>query len=794
MSRRARFLTTGVVAIGLLGCLLAPARAADDDFEFAQALYQRGYTDLAEEKFLELLNDPKRSSAEKGEGQYGLALLKRFNALVAALETAERRRKPLPAVLGFFDEADAAFAQFIERNPSHPRVLSAKLDRAKMIQDRADYVNRAIENDWVPSDITVADLKAQVAEGYNTAIGLLEANERKARSTYEAARIGSPERAAAEDELGLVWLYRISALHGKGSALPQGDTSGQAALNTALAEIDEFMWIFDGTVRGLWAFHYGGLVNWRLDKPSDAMQFMRDAATALKETDGVGASKPITFRSFRELGRIALDVSDRHGDEYLRSALKTMDRLATDWPSYLDHPDGQRAALMHARLLDRSGDSQAALAIVEAVIQKAKATNSRVDVEAGKALAEMMGGGSGTGSLPPELLADIALSKYRESNYRDAIRAYQSVLGACNTPERMNEHGWSAWNLIGQCYWLTGRWYEAHMVFDILEKAWVKDPTNEKLKEITDTTGFSRAQTLDKLAGETKDPAEKARLGKLAKQYVDDFAEEHPDSPLNVGAEEAAAANKLREARQLLRSDPELAKTKLREALAALEAIDPSSELFDKIEAQKAQIHKLLGDYDKALAMSKAWLAKKRPPATESRVRRARLSGNAIALTTILTSLIAKADLARESGDVEAKNATAQAVLEGLSQYEAEFIKNTTTGQRLVDTWRAEALIGLGEAQKADELVSKLMENARDEPNTKYLAALVAKAREAEAIVWKAKDDLQRYRDLMHRAAKLREYVVIEGKTPTPESLISVAKTFGKAGESEKAEKYLLDA
>ncbi len=46
----------------------------------------------------------------------------------------------------------------------------------------------------------------------------------------------------------------------------------------------------------------------------------------------------------------------------------------------------------------------------------------------------------------------------------------------------------------------------------------------------------------------------------------------------------------------------------------------------------------------------------------------------------------------------------------------------------------------------------------------------------------------------MHRSAKLREYVVIEGKTPTPESLISVAKTFQKAGEAEKAEQYLGEA
>ena len=74
MSRRSRFLTTGLAALGLFASFMAPAQAADDDFEFAQALYQRGYTDLAEEKFLELLNDPKRSAKEKGEGTDGMQL------------------------------------------------------------------------------------------------------------------------------------------------------------------------------------------------------------------------------------------------------------------------------------------------------------------------------------------------------------------------------------------------------------------------------------------------------------------------------------------------------------------------------------------------------------------------------------------------------------------------------------------------------------------------------------------------------------------------------------------------
>ena len=117
MTPRSRGLRFALVIAGL-AALCGTASASDDDFDFAQALSNRGYQDLAEEQFNKLLNDPKKNAKEKAEGQYGLALIKRYNALVAALETNDRRRKPMPDVLKLFDEADGSLEQFIERAPA----------------------------------------------------------------------------------------------------------------------------------------------------------------------------------------------------------------------------------------------------------------------------------------------------------------------------------------------------------------------------------------------------------------------------------------------------------------------------------------------------------------------------------------------------------------------------------------------------------------------------------------------------------------------------------------------------
>ena len=110
---------------------------------FADALARRGYPDLAKEVYNNLINDPKSTSTKRAEGQYGLALLIYTDARVLAGERNEKRRSPMEEVLKRFDEADQAFAKFIQESASHPRNLDAKLTRGKLLQDKAEYVTRA---------------------------------------------------------------------------------------------------------------------------------------------------------------------------------------------------------------------------------------------------------------------------------------------------------------------------------------------------------------------------------------------------------------------------------------------------------------------------------------------------------------------------------------------------------------------------------------------------------------------------------------------------------------------------
>ncbi len=809
MTPRFRGLRFALVIVGL-AAVIGPARlasAADDDFEFAQALSDRGYQDLAEEQFNELLNDSKKSAKEKAEGQYGLALIKRYNARIAAGETRERLRKPMPEVLGLFEEAEAALKQFIDRNTGHERLLAAKLDRAKLITDRADYIDRAIENDWVPADVTVAELKAQVASGYDTAIGLLKAGEDVARADLEKEQPNTESYSIAEEKLGTLWLYKIVALYGKGAALPDGDTAGVAALTTAVDEIGEFMWLFDGTVKGLWAFHYSALCNWRLDKPKDAIRDMRDAATYVEEADGNLVGRAIALLSYQKLGEIAIAIAPRHGDEYLDTAESVFETLPTKWPTFLEDAAGQRAALSHARVLAALGNATAALELVQTVIRKAEEKGTRVNYDAGKVLSDLLAAGGGGGAaLDPALLNRIAMSKWADSDMRGAIKGFQAVIGACSTPEQMDEFGWRAWDFIGRCYGVEGRYYEAYLAFAALETSWSKDKQNAILAELTNETGFSAASAINALAVETKDKSEQKRLTDLKDELYEDFTKNHPDSPRNQSLDYRSAEKKRQDAQNLRRAGDHAAAlaafAEARQLYAKIEKTNPS---IDKIGARLAQMtrlealcHQGLGDDAKALAglekaiqESKAWLAEKRAPAEGSEVRRARAAGRNISLTNILTSLSLTADV---TPDAAGRTAAYEGLLTALTQYEDEFIKSANRGQSFVDQWRAEAFIGIVNIDRADELVSKLIADNPALPNGPYLAALVAKAREAEAREWEKKTDFDRARDLYIRAAKLREYAINQtsertGKT-SPASLKFLGDTFKKAEAFGEAEAY----
>src|SRR6185295_464830 len=105
-------------------------------------------------------------------------------------------------------------------------------------------------------------------------------------------------------------------------------------------------------------------------------------------------------------------------------------------------------------------------------------------------------------------------------------------------------------------------------------------------------------------------------------------------------------------------------------------------------------------------------------------------------------------------------------VLETLAKREAEFLAVVPKGRDQVESWRAEALLGVGDIDSAEPLVLGQIRSRPSHSGTRYLASSAARAVESAAS--QAKDAV-RARELSLRAAHLWEFVLQTSDAPDPE-------------------------
>lgn len=800
MSRSPLVVPTLAIVFSALGALLSPTTslAVDDDFEFAEALLRRGYVDLAEEKFQEFI---QKGGPKRGDGEYGLASLKGRSATAAAAETAERLRKPVDDVLLLFEEGDGAWAQFIKNNADHERNLDAKLERARLLQLRGEYIKTVLEKGWA-TKLGQGDLLTKMAQGFDTSVELLQPVEDRARAAYEKAqqkyKPDDPEYQDAAGELAVVWLYRLVSLYGKGECLPEGDAAGTAAVDKVVKEVEDFLWEFEDRLQGVWALHYRGLAYAKKNDSAEAFADLKGAAVMATKSDNPAVRK-VTFDSYTELATACLRFGvDENGDWPAR-AMQEFKEFGPGgrWADFDKDGPGQRAGLAWARLLDYAGDPQAALQVAQRVLKAAVQTRTGVDRQAGALVATLLQTAGASGKVAPGDLERVASTKWRDGETREALQAFQAVISTCRTPEQMNEFGWNAWDSIGRIYAGDGRWYEAYVAFTILDEAYDKQPTNTTLDQITDETGFLRAQALARLSREIDDRAESDKWKKRADDLLTEFANRKPNSPYNQDAALQAAAGKLSEAKRTKRDDPALALPLFEEAVKLFQQVPKDSPSIDLVGARIAEIRFHQEKFDEAVKLSRQWLDNlpKLPTTNSSKVRRARAQGENVAYNTLVRALAGAFDASKAAGK-EARAAAGKALFDALAQHEADFLKSSEGGGAQILLWRIECYASMGQIDEAEKLAWQFINGNKEHPNARYVAALVGAMVEADARVWESKGDVPRTRNLYIRAAKLKEFVLdtSPGGERNPDVVRAVGTTYQKGEEWDKAEGLLTEA
>jgi len=785
-----------VLALVGLGTVLGsarPAYAADDDFEFAEALYKRGYLDLAEEKFNELI---AKGGSRKAEGEFGLALLKRFSALKEAGQTIERLRAPYEDVMALFEGADAVFAGFIKGNANHTRALDAKLERARLLQQKAEYELKAIEMKWLPEGKDIGAVRKDIAEAYDIAVGLLKPVEDKILKEKQEAEeehgVSSPEWEEKHHELAVVWLNRLVAIYGKGAALPAGDSKAKAALEQVLGEIEDYLWEYEDRIQGVWALHYSGLANWKLDNDADAFNDLKGAATLANNTDNVAVRK-VTFDSYARMAEFAMDV----GGEYSSKVLELYERFTKDWPNHSRDAAGQMAALDYARLLWANGRTREALALGQKTLGAANKHGTGLDRVIGAYVGEWINQvGNDEIDIQPEDLRNVYIAKWREEDTAGCIRAARAVIAACKTADQMDLYGWEAWSYVGRCYGIQKRWWACYESFEHIERAWKSDRDNEALTDLTrESTSFGRVKALAALAKQTKNKADEDLRDKLN----EDFLENHPDSKDASSGIDRAAAQFMSDGKKLKRAgDMAAAKAKFKQSIDAFKKLMTQSPLKERFEATIADIHRLMGDYVKAIELAESFLTRitAAQPQTTTELRRARARGRVIAIRTILQSHADKAAEARVEKDKDGYKTSSAELLKALDEFEKDFLESVEGGELIVLQWRAEGLLGTDDVEGAEELTSRGMKEFPESGITRYLAANTAVALQRRAYYWSdpARGDLGKFKAMMIRAARLQEFVADTSGVRNPAILTAVARTFQKGADFDKSETLLKEA
>jgi hypothetical protein len=742
------------LAIAVTLVAASSAGAADDDVEFAKALARRGYGDVAERVLRRAAADAKASPSRVAESKLALAQLRRFEAT----RSARTRGADRAATLRLFEAAESAYRALVS-DPSTAK--SARLELARLGVAHATFAGGAPE----------------AKSALDESLSLLAHAETAARADADAATEGAPERSIAEDEIASIRLLRVEALHARGAALGASDPAGAAALNSALEEIEKFTWDYAGTLRCAWAFRWRGLVLARLGRTREACESLRDAASAVTERDGVRGVEDATLQAFDDLARTASSAGDADGEALVREMLPALERLPVDWPRHLEFAAGRRARLAAARLHVKVGDKVRAADDARAVLAAAGDDDPDAAEDACAIISDCSASSGGVAGLDPELLSRIVRASANSGDLARTVDACRALISACNTPKTRDQYAWDAWDAMGRAYGGAGKWYEAYLAFDRVERAWRADPSGARLCELVETTAFYRADALTRLAAETKDDADRA----AAERAMAEFARDHPGSSLASGARDSAAFRALSEAAALRRAgQTEESTRRCREALEALSAIPADSPTYERAQAFVAEAHRRLGDADQAARLAEAWLAEKRPEPVGTGAKRARDQARAQALVTLLA---AKTDRAAAAVGPAERTAAFRDVLDELARREVEFAALVPQGAEQIGAWRAEALLATGDLDAAEPIVLEQIRLRPSRAGTRYLAVAAARAFEDAAL--RARERRANAEERAHwlRAARLWEFASHADGATDPDAMRAAGVAFRAGGD-----------
>jgi tetratricopeptide (TPR) repeat protein len=446
--------------------LCSTAWAKGDDVDFARALVQHGYVDLANEYCKRIENDPKTSAEDKA----GIQLI-----LAEIFAKTATQKEDASEASGDLDKAIKVLEDFIKNNGSHPRSPEAKFTIGILLRQKGDMIVAQLKKTQDSSK--KSELVSAGDSAFKTAESYFESLQKEYKSMKDAwwqktnGRQPTPEEAKEEEDISYNLmdsiynvprtLYSHCLLYESGSK-EKKELAEKAVLGFMDFELDyqDRMKAFESSV--FWALTYKELGDF------DKVYQRFDFTISLK--DLIPPPLPDDAREVILTG-FYYKATTYNEQRKFQDAINTIEAMEKLLKDATKDRIGVSAMLVKGDALVGKGSKDDAIKMGSELMKKLTAPGLQAVVR--KKIADWSSASGGSANVGLHL---IRYESYMdEDNYIGAISALQGAITACesaDSPEAVPDLLWK----MGSVFERLDRPYDAVICYETIANDYGANP------------------------------------------------------------------------------------------------------------------------------------------------------------------------------------------------------------------------------------------------------------------------------------------------------------------------------